>query len=75
MTRERLSLFDTTLRDGQQTQGVDFSTADKRRIGEALDTIGVDYVEGGWPGANPADSHFFEQAPALKCRDSGQLSG
>ncbi len=66
MTRERLSLFDTTLRDGQQTQGVDFSTADKRRIAEALDAIGVDYVEGGWPGANPTDSHFFEQAPALK---------
>jgi len=66
MTRERLSLFDTTLRDGQQTQGVDFSAADKARIAEALDELGIDYVEGGWPGANPTDSDFFHTAPKLK---------
>ncbi len=59
MTRERLYLFDTTLRDGQQTQGVQFSTADKRQIAVALDALGVDYIEGGWPGANPTDSEFF----------------
>ncbi len=59
MTRERLYLFDTTLRDGQQTQGVQFSTADKRLIARELDALGVDYIEGGWPGANPTDSEFF----------------
>jgi 2-isopropylmalate synthase len=66
MTRERLYLFDTTLRDGAQTQGVDFSVEDKRTIAEALDKIGIDYVEGGWPGANPADSAFFADPPRLK---------
>ncbi len=66
MTRDRLSLFDTTLRDGQQTQGVDFSADDKRRIAEALDHLGLDYVEGGWPGANPTDSEFFGSPPKLK---------
>jgi 2-isopropylmalate synthase len=63
--RERLWLFDTTLRDGQQTQGVDFSVADKIKIARALDDLGIDYVEGGWPGANPTDSDFFAQAPRL----------
>ena len=48
MTRERLYLFDTTLRDGQQTQGVDFSVKDKIRITQALDDLGLDYIEGGW---------------------------
>jgi 2-isopropylmalate synthase len=65
MTRERLSLFDTTLRDGQQTQGVDFTVEDKTRIAQALDALGIDYVEGGWPGANPTDSDFFNAAPKL----------
>lgn len=65
MTRERLYLFDTTLRDGQQTQGVDFSAEDKTRIATALDKLGIDYVEGGWPGANPTDSDFFNAAPKL----------
>ncbi|MEL6264962.1 MAG: citramalate synthase, partial [Pseudomonadota bacterium] len=63
--RERLWLFDTTLRDGQQTQGVDFSAADKRRIAAALDALGIDHVEGGWPGANPTDSEFFANPPTL----------
>ncbi|MBI6629912.1 citramalate synthase [Pontibaca salina] len=63
MTRERLFLYDTTLRDGQQTQGVQFSTAEKQRITQALDKLGVDYIEGGWPGANPTDSAFFEAPP------------
>ena len=66
MTQERLYLFDTTLRDGQQTQGVDFTVEDKLRIAEALDALGIDYVEGGWPGANPTDSDFFDAAPKLK---------
>ena len=64
--RERLYLFDTTLRDGQQTQGVQFSAAEKRAIALALDELGIDYVEGGWPGANPTDSEFFETAPRLR---------
>ena len=68
MTRERLCLYDTTLRDGQQTQGVQFSTDEKRQIAEALDTLGVDYIEGGWPGANPTDSAFFEAAPQTTAR-------
>jgi 2-isopropylmalate synthase len=66
MTRERLYLFDTTLRDGQQTQGVQFSAAEKRQIAAALDGLGVDYIEGGWPGANPTDSDFFAQAPRTR---------
>ncbi|WP_417588263.1 citramalate synthase [Pararhodobacter oceanensis] len=61
--RERLYLYDTTLRDGQQTQGVQFSTAEKQQIARALDALGVDYIEGGWPGANPTDSEFFDQRP------------
>ncbi len=65
MTPSRLYLYDTTLRDGQQTQGVDFSAEDKTRIARALDGLGIDYVEGGWPGANPTDSAFFDDAPAL----------
>ena len=52
VTRERLFIFDTTLRDGAQTQGVDFSVEDKRQIALALDGLGVDYIEGGWPGAS-----------------------
>ena len=64
--RERLWLYDTTLRDGQQTQGVDFSVADKVKIAEALDSLGLDYIEGGWPGANPTDSAFFEHAPTTR---------
>ncbi|MDO5757138.1 MAG: citramalate synthase [Rhodobacterales bacterium] len=66
MTRTRLTLYDTTLRDGQQTQGVQFSTAEKRRIAEMLDSLGVDYIEGGWPGANPTDSAFFDAAPETR---------
>ncbi|MGP2491843.1 citramalate synthase [Mesorhizobium sp. PUT5] len=59
MTRERLYLFDTTLRDGQQTPGVDFSVEDKITIAGLLDEFGIDYVEGGYPGANPTDTEFF----------------
>ncbi|RVT84406.1 citramalate synthase [Rhodobacteraceae bacterium CCMM004] len=63
---DRLSLYDTTLRDGQQTQGVQFSTEEKQRIAAILDALGVDYIEGGWPGANPTDSAFFDAAPATR---------
>ena len=60
MSKERLYIFDTTLRDGAQTQGVDFSVDDKFKIAVALDNLGVDYIEGGWPGANPTDTEFFQ---------------
>ncbi len=59
MTREKIYLFDTTLRDGQQTPGVDFSVEDKIAIAAMLDDFGLDYVEGGYPGANPTDTAFF----------------
>lgn len=63
--RERLYLFDTTLRDGAQTNGVDFTLADKLRVMALLDRIGVDYVEAGYPGANPTDTQLFaEKRPA-----------
>ncbi|MBL8658511.1 MAG: citramalate synthase [Rhodospirillales bacterium] len=65
MTGDRVYLYDSTLRDGAQTQGVDFSVADKSAIARALDGIGIDYVEGGWPGANPTDDAFFAAPPAL----------
>ncbi len=65
---DRLHLYDTTLRDGQQTQGVQFSTPEKIRIAEALDALGLDYIEGGWPGANPTDSAFFEEAPGTAAK-------
>ena len=61
MTRERLYLYDTTLRDGQQTQGVQFSTTEKLKITAVLESLGVDYIEGGWPGANPTDSEYFDK--------------
>jgi 2-isopropylmalate synthase len=66
MTDNRVYLFDTTLRDGAQTQGVDFNPADKELIARELDNIGIDYIEGGWPGANPTDNSFFDNPPKLK---------
>ncbi len=66
MTDNRIYLFDTTLRDGAQTQGVDFNPADKEFIARELDNIGIDYIEGGWPGANPTDDAFFNAPPKLK---------
>jgi 2-isopropylmalate synthase len=62
---ERLYLYDTTLRDGAQTQGVDFTAADKVAIALMLDQLGIDYIEGGWPGANPTDDGFFANPPRL----------
>ena len=61
MSKEKIYIFDTTLRDGAQTQGVDFSIDDKLKIAKALDDLGVDYIEGGWPGANPTDTEFFQK--------------
>ena len=66
MNKEKLYIFDTTLRDGAQTQGVDFSLDDKEKISIALDNLGVDYIEGGWPGANPTDTEFFQKKHNFK---------
>jgi len=66
MAKERLYLFDTTLRDGAQTNGVDFTLADKLAIANMLDGLGIDYVEGGYPGANPADTELFAKDRELK---------
>ena len=66
MSKERLYIFDTTLRDGAQTQGVDFSIEDKEKIALALDNLGVDYIEAGWPGANPTDTEFFQKKHDFK---------
>lgn len=63
--KDRVYLYDSTLRDGAQTQGVDFTVKDKRDISEMLDKLGIDYIEGGWPGANPTDDKFFENKPKL----------
>ena len=66
MSRERLYLFDTTLRDGAQTNGVDFTLHDKQLIAGMLDDLGIDYVEGGYPGANPTDTEFFAEKPKFE---------
>lgn len=66
MIKDRIYVYDTTLRDGQQTQGVQFSLAEKKQIATTLDNLGVDYIEGGWPGANPIDSEFFDSNPVLR---------
>ena len=66
MSKDKIFIFDTTLRDGAQTQGVDFSIDDKLKIAEALDILGVDYIEGGWPGANPTDTEIFQKIKKLK---------
>lgn len=66
MTKERLYIYDTTLRDGAQTEGVDFSIRDREKILAALDLFGVDYIEGGWPGANPTDTEFFRNDHSLR---------
>jgi 2-isopropylmalate synthase len=68
MPRERLYLFDTTLRDGAQTNGVDFTLADKLAIARLLDELGVDYVEAGYPGANPTDTNFFAERRKLRAK-------
>jgi 2-isopropylmalate synthase len=63
---KRIEIYDTTLRDGSQGEGVNFSVEDKCRVAEKLDALGVDFIEGGWPGSNPRDVAFFERARALR---------
>jgi 2-isopropylmalate synthase len=64
----RIEIYDTTLRDGTQGEAINFSVADKLRIAEALDVLGVDFIEGGWPGSNPRDVAFFDEAPRLNLK-------
>src|SRR3989454_7217845 len=66
MARERLYLFDTTLRDGAQTNGVDFTLNDKLVIARMLDELGIDYIEGGYPGANLTDTQLFAEPRGFK---------
>ena len=66
MVANKVYIYDTTLRDGQQTTGVDFSVSDKLAISRALDKLGIDYIEGGWPGASPTDTDYFNNPPKLK---------
>ncbi len=66
----KIELYDTTLRDGAQTEGISYSVNDKIRITKALDSLGIDYIEGGWPGANPKDSEFFNKMKRIKLKNS-----
>jgi 2-isopropylmalate synthase len=67
---KNIELYDTTLRDGAQSEGISFSVVDKLKICEKLDELGVHFIEGGWPGANPKDVDFFKKAKALKLRNA-----
>jgi 2-isopropylmalate synthase len=64
MARKKIEIYDTTLRDGNQGEGINLSLGDKLDIAVALDAMGIDYIEGGWPGSNPKDDEFF-----LRCKD------
>ena len=66
MIKKQIYIYDSTLRDGAQTKGVDFSVSDKIAIAKMLDDLGIDYIEGGWPGANNTDTEFFKNSPRLK---------
>jgi 2-isopropylmalate synthase len=68
MARERIYIYDTTLRDGQQTPGIDFSVEDKKSIVALLEELGVDYIEGGYPGANPTDTTFFKRRQTARSK-------
>lgn len=74
MTKERLYLYDTTLRDGAQTTGVDFSLSDKRRLMRVLDELGLDYIEGGYPARTPQTASCFLRCPTLSRRASLRLA-
>ncbi len=67
---KKVELYDTTLRDGAQQEGISFTVSDKLKIAQKLDELGIDYIEGGWPGANPKDTEFFSRARSLKLKNS-----
>src|SRR5215467_7983766 len=64
----RIEIYDTTLRDGSQAEGVNFSLEDKVRIAHKLDEFGMNYIEGGWPGSNPKDIEFFARMKGVRLR-------
>jgi len=66
---KEIKIYDTTLRDGSQGEGISFSVTDKIKIAKKLDEFGVHYIEGGWPGSNPKDMEFFKQAKKLKLKN------
>ncbi|HKE55417.1 MAG TPA: citramalate synthase [Pyrinomonadaceae bacterium] len=68
--KQRIEIYDTTLRDGTQGEAINFSVADKCRIAEELDALGADFIEGGWPGSNPRDVAFFTESRALKLNNA-----
>src|SRR5690349_18970969 len=68
--KPEVEIYDTTLRDGSQGEGINFSVADKLRIAERLDAFGVHYIEGGWPGSNPKDIEFFAEAKKKKFKNA-----
>src|SRR6478736_6178215 len=68
--KPQVEIYDTTLRDGAQGEGINFSAVDKLRIAEKLDSFGVHYIEGGWPGSNPKDMEFFKQAAKRKWKNA-----
>ena len=72
--KEKLYIFDTTLRDGAQTYGVDFNVDEKKLLAQKLDELGVDYIEGGWPGANSTDTKFFNEDLKLYNNGSNSLN-
>ena len=65
-----ISIYDTTLRDGTQSEGISLSVNDKLKIAQRLDLFGVHYIEGGWPGSNPKDAEFFERAKAITFKNA-----
>ena len=69
-SNSNITLYDTTLRDGAQGEGIHFSLADKLRIAQRLDTFGMHYIEGGWPGSNEKDIEFFREAKKLKFKQA-----
>src|SRR3989338_3358912 len=66
----KITIYDTTLRDGSQTEGVSFTVNDKLKIAEKLDQLGVHYIEGGWPGSNPKDKEFFKLIQGKKLKNA-----
>jgi 2-isopropylmalate synthase len=70
MIPNQIMIYDTTLRDGTQAEGISFSVHDKIRIAEKLDAFGIHYIEGGWPGSNPKDIAFFAEAKRHKWRQA-----
>jgi len=70
----KIEIYDTTLRDGAQTEDISFSVEDKLRILQRLDEIGIHYIEGGWPGANPKDEEFFKKAKRIRLKNSALVA-